>query len=150
MADSTISTSTRLLMAARRRRRPITNSATLVIMTMRTYAPTMPPISAGRYAGLRRAFAESGGPSSGEGAGSQSIPRGLSRVFMIVVTPEGVLDRIESALIAVSSCTRMVLHGSKSAQQARYLLRRPTRTKRLKTQSSAHGRNECFLSDEDI
>ena len=48
-----------------------------MMQTDNRYAPTMPLICAGRSALLRDAPAESGGPSSGEGAGSQSIPSGL-------------------------------------------------------------------------
>jgi hypothetical protein len=44
--------------------------------TVRKYAPTMPPIWAGRSPRSREALKESGGPSSGDGAGPQSMPRG--------------------------------------------------------------------------
>src|SRR5437762_604667 len=55
----------------RRRRRAATSTSD------RAYDPTMQPIWAGRKAGSRRAPAERGGPSSGAGAGSQSMPSGL-------------------------------------------------------------------------
>jgi hypothetical protein len=84
-AGFTISTSSVLRedWAEARRRRPKSSMPRPRIKIKPTYAPTMPPIWAGSKARSRDAPRESGGPSSGEGAGSQSMPNGCfdSRVY---------------------------------------------------------------------
>ncbi len=65
------------------------NSTESATTTTKTYAPTMIPISVGKNDLSRRAFADSGGPSSGGGAGSQSMFSGWSLRFMILPTQLG-------------------------------------------------------------
>ena len=59
--------------AARRRRRPTSNSVAATKITKRMYAPMIEPIWAGRKEKSRTADAAMGGPSSGDGAGPSKI-----------------------------------------------------------------------------
>jgi hypothetical protein len=83
---------------ASRSRLPIKIKAIPTMQTETRYAPKMPPICAGSSDLSLDAPAESGGPSSGDGAGSQSIPSGL---FL------GASVRILAELIAMEKRSKM-------------------------------------------
>lgn len=93
--------------------RPMTRSATPTTQTQKRYDPRMAPICTGRRDLSLEAFLERGGPSSGEGAGSQSMLRGLFlgtsvRRFAELIAAER-RSRTALALITVSLPVHIML-----------------------------------------
>lgn len=83
--------------------------------THKTYAPTMPPISIGRCFLSLEAPADSGGPSSGDGAGFQSMPSGFFlgisvRMLAELIGMRPSVRRMKCALMNVSAKARIVVH----------------------------------------
>ena len=120
--------------------RPMNIRAIPTMQTEKRYAPMMPPTCAGMRDGSLDADAESGGPSSGGGAGSHQMFNGLFLGTSVRMLAELIARQRESRIngawifVSVQTCMMLLCYRENEASALLELRRRRTKRSAIQTQ----------------